>query len=290
MRDKAEAMVQCSFVADSLALGVHWIYDTTQLAAEHGRVEDFLSPKKNPYHANKEKGGFTHYGDQTLVLLGSVSACNGFDLLDFSRRWQTLFKDYDGYLDEATKGTLENFARGKGPEYSCSLSDDLAGAARISPLFLCCRDDLDQLVAAARSQTGMTHGDPITVDSAEFFARGAWKTLRGIAPSVAVVEVVEERFSNSLIAEWTEKGLASKSEESVSAIVRFGQSCHTWEAAVTHLRPAPHSANNPWRRWKTGSWICYTNRYVPSERPGISCRRRPSPSRRISPAGRPMTP
>ena len=78
MRDKAEAMVLCSFVADSLALGVHWIYDTTQLAAEHGRVEDFLSPKKNPYHANREKGGFTHYGDQALVLLESVSACNGF--------------------------------------------------------------------------------------------------------------------------------------------------------------------------------------------------------------------
>jgi ADP-ribosylglycohydrolase len=237
MRDKAEAMVQCSFAADSLALGVHWIYDTTQLAAEHGRVEDFMSPKKNPYHANKEKGGFTHYGDQALVLLRSVSACNGFDLLDFSRRWQTLFKDYDGYLDQATKGTLENFAMGKGPEHSCSLSNDLAGAARISPLFLCCRDNLDQLITAARSQTEMTHGDPLTVDSAEFFARVAWKTLRGIAPSVAVVEVVEERFSDSLIAEWTGKGLASRSEESVSAILRFGQSCHTPEAfpGVIHL-------------------------------------------------------
>lgn len=237
MRDKAEAMVQYSFVADSLALGVHWIYDTIQLAAEHGRIEDFLSPKKNPYHANKEKGGFTHYGDQALILLESVSACNGFDLLDFSRRWQTLFKDYDGYLDGATKGTLENFAKGKGPEHSGSPSSDLAGAARISPLFLCCRDNLDQLITAARSQTEMTHGDPLTVDSAEFFARVAWKTLRGIAPSVAVVEVVEERFSDSLIAEWTEKGLASKSEESVSAILRFGQSCHTSEAfpGVIHL-------------------------------------------------------
>lgn len=237
MRDIAEAMVQCSFVADSLALGVHWIYDTTHLATEYGRVEDLLSPKKNPYHANREKGGFTHYGDQALVLLESISACKGFDLLDFSRRWQTLFKGYDGYLDEATKGTLENFEKGRGPEHSGSISDDLAGAGRISPLFLCCRDNLDQLIAAVRSQTEMTHGDPVTVDSAEFFARVAWKTLRGIAPSVAVVEVVEERFSDSLIAEWTEKGLASKSEESVSTIVRFGQSCHTSEAfpGVIHL-------------------------------------------------------
>jgi ADP-ribosylglycohydrolase len=237
MRDKAEAMVLSSFVADSLALGVHWIYDTTRLAAEYGRVEDLLSPKKNPYHANKEKGGFTHYGDQALVLLESVSACSGFDLLDFSRRWQTLFKDYGGYMDEATKGTLGNFAEGRGPEHSGSPSDDLAGAARISPLFLCCRDNLDQLITAVRSQTAMTHGDPLTVDGAEFFARVAWKTLRGIAPSVAAVEVVKERFSDSQIAEWTEKGLASKSEESVSAIVRFGQSCHTPEAfpGVIHL-------------------------------------------------------
>ncbi|SPD76377.1 ADP-ribosylglycohydrolase [uncultured Desulfobacterium sp.] len=237
MRDKSEDMVLCSFVADSLALGVHWIYDTTRLAAEYGRIEDLLSPKKSPYHANREKGGFTHYGDQTLVLLESVSACNGFDLLDFSRRWQELFKDYNGYMDEATKGTIGNFAKGRGPEHSGSPSNDLAGAARISPLFLCCRDNLDQLITAARSQTAMTHSDPLTVDSAEFFARVAWKTLRGIAPSVAAVEVVEERFSDSPIAEWTERGLASKSEKSVSAIVRFGQSCHTPEAfpGVVHL-------------------------------------------------------
>jgi ADP-ribosylglycohydrolase len=83
----------------------------------------------------------------------------------------------------------------------------------------------------------MTHGDPLTVDSAEFFARVAWKTLRGTSPSAAVTEVKQERFVDSTIAEWVEEGLGSKSMESVDAIADFGQSCHTPDAfpGVIHL-------------------------------------------------------
>ena len=237
MRDKAESMVLSTFVADSLAMGVHWIYDTAGLAAEYGRVEDLLSPQKNPYHGTKEKGDFTHYGDQALVLLESVAACKGFDLLDFSGRWQRFFKNYNGYMDSATQGTLKNISLGRGPENAGSPSEDLAGASRISPLLLCYPDDLDKVISASRYQTQMTHADPLTVDSAEFFARLIWKTLRGTAPSKGALEVVEERFSDSRIAQWTKKGLQSKSEDSVSVIARFGQSCHSPEAfpGVIHL-------------------------------------------------------
>ncbi len=119
-------MVLASFMADSLSLGVHWIYDTEKIASEYGRVETFLKPKENSYHPTKDKGEFTHYGDQQLVLLESVAASNGFDLNDFSDRWQGFFQDYNGYFDAATKGTLRNFSKGKGPEASASPSDDLA--------------------------------------------------------------------------------------------------------------------------------------------------------------------
>jgi hypothetical protein len=83
-------MVLASFIADSLALGVHWIYDASKIANEYGRVETFIKPKEDSYHPTKDKGEFTHYGDQQLVLLESVAAKNGFDLNDFSDRWQRL--------------------------------------------------------------------------------------------------------------------------------------------------------------------------------------------------------
>jgi ADP-ribosylglycohydrolase len=237
MQDNARAMVLASFIADSLALGVHWIYDASKIASEYGRVETFIAPKEDSYHPTKDKGEFTHYGDQQLVLLESVAATNGFDLNDFSDRWQRFFQDYNGYFDAATKGTLRNFSKGKSPEDSGSPSDDLAGASRIAPLVFCYPNDVEELVETAKLQTRMTHRNPLTVRCAEFFARVAWKSLRGTPPTTAVAEVSEETFPDTIIAEWVEEGLESKSMDSVSAIGSFGLACHTADAfpGVIHL-------------------------------------------------------
>jgi len=237
MQDNARAMVLASFIADSLALGVHWIYDASKIANEHGRVETFIKPKEDSYHPTKDKGEFTHYGDQQLVLLESVAVKNGFDLNDFSDRWQRLFQDYNGYFDAATKGTLRNFSKGNSPQYSGSPSDDLAGASRIAPLVLCYPNDLEELVETAKVQTRMTHRDPLTVRCAEFFARVAWKSLRGTPPATAVTEVAQETFSDTIIAEWVGEGLDSITMDSVSAIASFGLFCYTPEAfpGVIHL-------------------------------------------------------
>ena len=237
MRDKAEAMVLASFAADSLALGVHWMYDAQQISSQHGRVEKFIKPREGSYHPTKEKGEFTHYGDQQMVLLESVAAKRGFDLNDFSERWQRFFRDYHGYFDGATKKTLANFSKGKGPQDSGSPSNDLAGAARLAPLVFCYRDNLDEMIRAARAQTRMTHSDPLTVHSAEFFARVIWKTLKGASPSEAISEVTEDNYSDTIFAEWVQEGFQSKDMESVPAIGSFGQSCHTPSAfpGVIHL-------------------------------------------------------
>lgn len=237
MQGTAENMVFASFTGDSLALGAHWIYDVERLVREFGRVTELLKPREDSYHPTKDQGDFTHYGDQTFVLLQSVAAAHGFDLPDFFGRWQELFRDYKGYLDGATKGTLRNVAKGKGPEESGSPSNDLAGAARIAPLVYCYRNGMDALVRAARAQTKMTHTDPATVDSAEFFARVTFKTLGGASPTVAIREVAKEHFADSSIAEWVQDGIDSRDMESVVAIGKLGQSCHTPDAfpAVIHL-------------------------------------------------------
>ncbi|MGB6375798.1 MAG: ADP-ribosylglycohydrolase family protein [Syntrophobacteria bacterium] len=237
MQDNARAMVLASFAADSLALGVHWIYDASKIANEYGRVETFIKPKEDSYHPTKDKGEFTHYGDQQLVLLESVAVKNGFDLNDFSERWQEFFRDYNGYFDAATKGTMRNFSKRNDPQNSGSPSDDLAGASRIAPLVLCYPNDLDALVEIAKIQTRMTHRDPLTVRCAEFFARATCKCLAGTPPASAVTEVAQETFPETIIAEWVEEGLESKSMDSVSAIANFGQSCHTSDAfpGIIHL-------------------------------------------------------
>jgi ADP-ribosylglycohydrolase len=237
MKDNAKAMVLGSFLADSLSLGAHWIYDVKSIKKQFGRVETLLKPFPDSYHPTKDKGEMTHYGDQAMVLLNSVAAKRRFDLEDFSSRWQALFRDYQGYFDQATKATLKNFASGKTAREAGSPSSDLAGAARIAPLVFLFRDDLDGLAKAAAAQTRITHNNPLVIGSAEFFARVCWKVLHGTPPTTALSRVVAERFKASPLSEWVKKGMESRAEESVSAVAGFGQSCHVDEAfpATVHL-------------------------------------------------------
>lgn len=236
-RSHSIAMVLASFVADSLALGAHWIYDTAKIEAKFGRVDTFLKPEAKSFHHAKEQGEFTHYGDQTFVLLETIAAKKGFDLDDFASRWRAFNKDYEGYCDRATKTTLENFAMGKSPQEAGSLSNELAGAARIAPLVSCHREDLDTLVEAARAQTRMTHNHPDVIDSAEFFARVSWMGLKGTPPVSAMEGVSRQLFKDSPISQWVLEGIDSKEMDSISTITDFGQSCHVDEAfaGVVHL-------------------------------------------------------
>lgn len=223
MRDNGKTMVMAAFVADALALGAHWIYDTDKISKDFGRVDTFLKPAPDSYHPTKEKGGFTHYGDQSFVLLESIAAKNRFDLIDFSDRWRAFFEDYKGYIDKATRTTLSNYAAGKTVETAGSLSDELAGASRMTPLVYCDRQDPVKMVKDVRAQTSMTHMDPLTLDSAEFFARVARLVLMGSHPTEALKQVAEEQFAGTAVSRWVSEGLASKDEESVSVISNFGQ-------------------------------------------------------------------
>ncbi|MBW2539589.1 MAG: ADP-ribosylglycohydrolase family protein [Deltaproteobacteria bacterium] len=225
MKVKAKGMVMASFISDSLALGAHWVYNTHVIDRKFGRVEHLEKPLGKSYHGTKDAGDFTHYGDQTLVLLESVVECSGFDLIRFSQSWRSLFESYDGYFDNATKETLENFAAGSRPESSGSGSTDLAGAARISPIVYTYPEDLETMISASRAQTSMSHNNSLVVESAEFFTRVLWQVLRGSTPTAAMERVCGEELNEDTLCEWMDAGLKSKDVDTISAIADFGQAC-----------------------------------------------------------------
>ena len=237
MSDNAKAMVLGSFAADSLSLGVHWVYNTNVIDKKWGRVENYIKPERPTYHPTKDLGEFTHYGDQTLVLLKSVSESAGFDMNRFADSWQSFFKDYDGYVDGATKDTLANFTDGKAPDQAGSESDDLAGAARIAPLVYCYAEDPDRLVASARQQTLLSHNNPLVIDTAEYFARVAVKVLQGNPPVEAMKQTLEAGFDREPYLNWVASGLESVEQDTRQVMLDFGQMCEI-EAAfpcVVHL-------------------------------------------------------
>lgn len=238
MKEELRALVISSFLGDSLAMPVHWIYDTNEINQRFGRVEKLIHPPKSSYHGAKQAGEFTHYGDQTMVLLKSVAACSGFDLDRFAQDWRGLFQGYKGYFDHATKATLKNFEDGKEPSDSGSSSTDLAGAMRIAPLIYCYAYDPQKLVSSCRAQTAMTHNNPMVIDAAELFATLVSKILAGSTPVAALKELSEETPVGSFpFGQWIEEGLKSANEATHDAIGEFGQSCATQGAfrSVVHL-------------------------------------------------------
>ncbi len=237
MKDRARAMIMASFAADSLALGAHWIYSTGKISRDFGRIETFLTPGADSYHPTKKQGEFTHYGDQAVVLLESLAHKGRFEPEDFSQRWRQFFRDYTGYFDQATKDTLKNISLGTDPLQAGSSSNDISGAARIAPVIYCLRNDGVELIKAVRTQTALTHTDPLTIDASEFFARVVLRTLEGNGVMPSIEEVSRTYPEGSLIRLLVKKGMDSCGEESVQAVKSFGQDCHAPDAlpAVIHL-------------------------------------------------------
>ena len=67
--ERGKAMVYGSFIGDSLALGVHWIYNVKAIEKRVGRIDDLIAPVVQTFHPGKAAGQLTHYGDQMLLLL-----------------------------------------------------------------------------------------------------------------------------------------------------------------------------------------------------------------------------
>ncbi|MCP4368937.1 MAG: ADP-ribosylglycohydrolase family protein [Deltaproteobacteria bacterium] len=224
MKDKIRAMVLGSFVADALALGAHWVYNTNVIDKKFKRVEGYHDPLTS-YHGGKTAGEHTHYGDQMLVLLESVEETSGFELESFAKRWRLLFDTYQGYFDHATKDTLENLSEGKDILSCGSASDDLAGASRIVPVCYAHYRNTDKLIQAARLQTAFTHNNTTVIDAAEFFGRTVVKVLDGVSPLQAMDEVVNDNFKGKAIETLVINGLNSKEVDTRQAVADFGQMC-----------------------------------------------------------------
>lgn len=227
---KMRAGVMAAFAADALALGVHWVYDVAQIKERYGRLDHLTAPEIAPFHKNRQKGDFTHYGDQMRVLLESVHHCNRFDLADFATRWQALFDQYDGYLDNATKTTRSHFQAGRSPENAGSDSTDLGGAARMVPIALFHGNDVDTFIDSARQQTAMTHNHPLVLDTARFFALAALETADGADPVTALQSAADQLPSGSAVTDLVARGLASVDKQTSQAISGFGRACDTTEA------------------------------------------------------------
>lgn len=236
----AASIVLTSFIGDALSLGPHWNYDQQEIQEKFGRVTTYHAPMTN-YHPEKSAGDFTHYGDQTMVLLRSLAEDHAFDAARFTARWRAFWEDPKNptYRDGATRHSLVQLQAGIPPERAGSDSHDIGGAARIAPLFLLDWENDDALIDAARRATAITHSAAEVVESADFFCRVVLAVRNGTAIPAALDAAMTAKDWSALQKSWltAARDSASSTATDAAALKSHGLTCSTSDAfpGICHL-------------------------------------------------------
>jgi ADP-ribosylglycohydrolase/pimeloyl-ACP methyl ester carboxylesterase len=239
LQDRIAGAVLGAFTADALCLGVHWIYKPEQIARAVERLEGPIDPLPGAkkWHKNRSAGQFTHYGDQLLVLLQSVTETGAWNRDDFATRWRAMWQGYDGWVDGATKDTLTVASRGTWPDATGSTSNDLAGASRMAGLLPALADaDVGDWVRAVREQTVLTHGDPELLEAADFFAYLVHAVLHGASVEEAIGQALDHPYPQAPIREWLDEARARLDDGDAGQVVAdLGATCHVQDAVPATL-------------------------------------------------------
>jgi len=123
LKSKAEQLKNTllgTLTADAASLGCHWIYDQQRIHDITAGSPEFHNLDPADYqgvpsyfaHGKKDSGDFSHYGEQALTLLRSLSTNEGI----YNRsHYQELFcqhfgygGNYRGYIDRTIRDSLDN--------------------------------------------------------------------------------------------------------------------------------------------------------------------------------------
>lgn len=232
---RIEGALYGALVADAFALGADLIYDIDEIKENFPVYDRFYDPISE-CHSGKKAGDFTHYGDQSLWLLESISLEKEFSLASFSSRWKEYMSAYKGYIDGASKIALENLDKGKLALESGSSSQEIGAVGRMAPLALLYYDQRKSFEDAAILQTNMTHNSPLIIETVRFFSSLLFCLFNGASPRECVKKMLNE-IKDAKLHKWVKVALVSTEHESAEAINSFGQSGRVGSAfpAALHL-------------------------------------------------------
>ena len=272
--NRATAAIWGQFIGDAAALGTHWIYDLEDLNARHpGGIEGFESPAPDHYHAMKQSGDQTHYGDAALLLLESVADQGRFDEGDFGQRFVSFFADpaCRSYRDKATRGTLENLAARPGDFQNGADDDQLATVTRLVPVVVAHQPDGDEgFFDAVRRATLFAQQNSIAVACAAAHAEFLRSLLMGLTLPEAFEHARRSPDVSCDMADYFEAAHSQQELDVVTATEFFGQSCplrqsfpSALQASLKHADDFQHAilqtikagGDNAGRAALVGAWL-----------------------------------
>jgi ADP-ribosylglycohydrolase len=229
-KEKIVEMIKTSLVADAYSLGAHWVYDEQQLKSLAIDWDELNMPQAL-WHKGKSAGDFTHIGDQAFFLYEFLQDKDTFSPLNYLGFWKDKMSNYKGYVDGATRETLENISHGK---MSGSNSHDFSVIGRIIPLLLVSKGE-DQFIQNVLSFVKLSHNNEKVLEVATFFAK-VLLHVKDYKNTEEAMQEISKEFSDYVKIS-VKEGIDSKNEDTFSAIREFGPACDTDECfrGTVHL-------------------------------------------------------
>lgn len=238
MNRKESALIG-SLVADAMALGPHWIYDTEKIKSEFGEIERLTNPLKDSFHPTKEAGDFTHYGDLMVFMMEYLQSHKRFDKRGFLEAFEQYMQDYKGYKDHAMKETFENI---QNDHWIGSDSRELGGLCTlpIFNYFYESKDSIEPFIQRLKA----THNNALLIEIAMFIFSILEQLEFGHSIKEAVI-YLKPNVSTSLDSMIDRVFEALKEDESTEKVIKeFGQMCDATNAFPSMLYLSIKYQNN----------------------------------------------
>lgn len=214
--DKILGIIYGAFIGDAIALGPHWIYNTQEIRTNFHPIRGYTTPSYTPYHKNKKSGDFTHYGDQSLLLLKSIATNNSFDKNKFKHEWLYYMTHAELYLDHASKESIPLLSDAN--TYTGSSSDELGGFVRSAPLFALASSSNEQFI----EQTALTHNNPLLFSIGEYFL----DVIREVSNGSKITDALNQQLvGRSNFINDSYKLALKENGTIVESVGTIGQSC-----------------------------------------------------------------
>lgn len=250
------AAIMGALVADSAALGLHWLYDPARIAElEKTKGLTFLQPDAENYadvkgffaHGNKISGDSSGYGEICLLILKHFAALGEFKRIAYQTEFRNLFGPggaYTGYIDSPTRQTLlkliplipEDF-----PEVSGADDDQFAALATV-PVITAAHSGLhEDLLEKIEAVVRLTNDNDDAVAAAKYSATVLSAILDGKPINKALNLALPH--AGEKLTPLLNDALNTEALNSIHAVECFGSACHVLEGIPVIAHIALHATS-----------------------------------------------
>lgn len=248
------AAILGALIADSTALGLHWLYDPARIAQiEKIKGLVFLQPDVNDYagtsgyfaHGNKSAGDSSGYGEVCLLMLQHFAQHGQFARVAYQTEYRSYFGPggaYIGYVDSPTRQTLQTLLPLKPeefPENSGADDDQFAALATVPVVAAMHTGSQEALKVKIDQVVRLTNHNDTAVAAAQYAGCVLLEVLNGKSITQALTSALPQ--AGEKLTPLLEEVLQARVLDSAVVAKRFGTACHVLEGLPVIAHIAQHA-------------------------------------------------